>query len=73
MLREVSGVCIEALCTESKVSTKTYYKIMRYEPVKPECYQKLLIGLCHAVTDEEFSLQWASLGKRLYEVCEGIG
>lgn len=73
MLREVSGVSIEALCTESKVSTKTYYKIMRCEPVKPECYQKLLIGLCHAVTDEEFSFQWASLGKRLYNVCEGVG
>ena len=73
MLREVSGVSIEALCTESKVSTKTYYKIMRCEPVKPECYQKLLIGLCHAVTDEEFSFQWDSLGKRLYGVCEGVG
>ena len=65
-LKENAGLPVRSLCTESHVSTRTYYKIMRCETVKNECYYRLFIGLCQAVTDEEFMEQWIALGERLY-------
>ena len=52
------------------MSTRTYHKIMRHEPVKPECYEKLFIALVHAVNEEEFLPHWAALGLCLYDECE---
>ena len=69
-LVKVADIRIDALCTETHVSSRTYYKIKRHEPVKPECYWKLFIGLCRAVTDEEFLEHWAILGKCLHEACD---
>ena len=66
----MADIRIDALCQETHVSSRTYYKIKRHVPVKPECYHKLFIGLCRAVTDEEFLEHWAILGKRLHEACD---
>lgn len=69
-LRKVSGVSIDKLCKEAHVSSRTYYKIKRHEPVKPECYEKLFIALSRAVSDEEFLMHWGTFGKGLFEACE---
>ena len=67
-LRKVSGARIYMICAEAHVSTRTYYKIMRHEPVKPECYEKLFIALSCTVSDEEFLMHWISFGKNLWEL-----
>ena len=71
-LRHVSDTSIRAICQEAHVSTRTYHKIMRHEPVKPECYEKLFIALVRAVNEEEFLPHWAALGLCLYDECESF-
>ena len=67
LLQKESEIGVLLLCKESHVSTRTYYKIMKYKPVKPECYHRLFMGCCRAVTDEEkFMEHWELLGKGLY-------
>ena len=65
-LKENAGLPVRSLCTESHVSTRTYYKIMRCETVKNECYYRLFIGLCRVVGYEEFMAQWKPLGESLF-------
>ena len=47
-------IAISDLCSDSGVSTRTFSKIKKRYPVKPECYIRLLIGICKYVTQEEF-------------------
>lgn len=66
LLQKESEIGILLLCKESHVSTRTYYKIMRYQPVKLECYHRLFIGICHAADDIKFMEHWQELGKGFY-------
>ena len=65
-LREKSKVPVDVFCTKSHVSTRTYYKIMRYERVKSECYFRLFIGIIRMATYENFMEHWTLLGERFY-------
>ena len=64
--QKISGVGILLLCSESHISSRTYYKIMRSETVKYECYLRLFIGICYAANFEEFMERWNALGESLY-------
>ena len=64
--QKISKVGILLLCSESHISARTYYKIMRSETVKNECYLRLFIGICYAATYEELLERWNALGKSLY-------
>ena len=64
--QKISGVGILLLCSESHISSRTDYKIMRRETVKYECYLRLFIGICYAANFEEFMERWNALGESLY-------
>jgi len=64
--QKISKVGILLLCSESHISARTYYKIMRSETVKYECYLRLFIGICYAANYEEFMERWNALGESLY-------
>ena len=61
-----SGQGVRELCKESHVSSRTYYRILRQQEVKHECYGRLFVGLCHIATYEEVMERWNELGKTLY-------
>lgn len=65
-LRQTSCTCIKQLCINSRVSTRTYAKIRKLIPVKPECYYRLFIGITHTATYEEFLDSWLHLGQQFY-------
>lgn len=65
-MQKDTGIGIFLLCKESHISTRTYYKIMRYENVKYECYHRLFVGLCHAADDIQFMEHWKVLGEGLF-------
>lgn len=65
-LREVSGISVRSLCSSSHVSSCTFAKITKKQPVKGECYLRLLEGISYAVNEEEFVEHWGKLGQELY-------
>ena len=64
--QKISRVGVLLLCSESHISARTYYKIMRSETVKYECYLRLFIGICYAANFEEFMERWNAFGESLY-------
>lgn len=53
-LRKKSGTTVSQLCSDSHVSTRTYAKMVKKIPVKPECCIRLLQGSCKGSTEQEF-------------------
>lgn len=66
----LSDTRIRDICQEAHVSSRTYYRMKRFVPVKAECYEKLFIALCRAVSEEEFLEHWTIFGKLLFEACD---
>ena len=64
--RKVARIRVDDFCMESHVSTRTYYKIMKYKMVKHECYCRLFIGLCRIADDKMFDKHWTEFGQNLY-------
>ena len=67
-LRVEERIPIRELCIDSNVSTRTYSRVTRKKPVKPECYIRLLAGMCRCVSPEDFQEYWNDFGKTLYKV-----
>ncbi len=65
--REETGIPISLLCSSSAVSSRTYAKLVKKITVKPECYVRLVIGMCRVCSPEEFMSFWQKLGERIYE------
>lgn len=65
-LREKSEIPIARLCADSGVSTRTYAKLVKHLPVKPECYVRLVAGICKGATPEEFKEFWERFGEWIY-------
>ena len=65
-LRKESRTSIKQLCINARVSTRTYAKILKLNPVKSECYHRLLIGITYSANDEEFLHHWHLLGQQFY-------
>lgn len=65
-MRKALETGVLLICKLSQVSSRTYYKIMRYEAVKDECYYRLFVGFCRAMTVSMFMKHWEVLGSNLY-------
>jgi len=64
--RKEIDVPIAQFCADSGVSTRTYAKLKKHLPVKPECYVRLVIGFCRIASPEEFMKFWKKFGEWLY-------
>ncbi len=67
-LRKKSGTTVNNLCSESCVSSRTYAKVVKKIPVKAECQFRLLKGMSHMATYEEFMKEWDKWGDRFYRM-----
>lgn len=62
-LRKEANITVTQLCKDSNVSTRTYAKIKKRQPVKDECYWRLFIGICKGATPEEIVEFWERFGE----------
>lgn len=62
-LRQEAHIPVTQLCKDSNVSTRTYAKIRKRQPVKDECYWRLFTGICKGATPEEIVEFWKSFGE----------
>ena len=67
-IRQESLMSIKLLCMESHVSTRTYAKVVKHIPVKPECYYRLFMGAVRTSAPEDFAAEWNALGTNLQQI-----
>lgn len=75
MLQDLRGevrIPIRELCFDSNVSSRTYSRVTKKKPVKPECYIRLLAGICRCASPEDFQEYWNRFGQTLYSVFNDV-
>lgn len=65
-IRAEAGITIAHLCTDSRISTRTFAKMLKMIPVKDGCYIRLVQGICKGASFEEFMKFWQKLGEWIY-------
>ena len=65
-IREKSPIGVRKFCSVSSVSTRTYAKMLKLQPIKYECYHRLFIGAAYSADPQVFMEQWSHLGESFY-------
>ncbi len=72
--RKEAHISVAEYCSGSGVSTRTYSKLVKHILIKPECYVRLVIGVCRVAGPEQFMVFWIKLGEWICrEYGEGWG